>query len=286
MTLSVDELRFFYGNQKVLHEVSFWASERSCVSILGPNGAGKTTLLKCLCKVLEPRGGVVSLDGRSLLDLNGRELAKSVAYVPQTTPVARMNVFDAVLLGRRPHLGAAVTPYDLAVVADAIESLGLEPLAMRRLGDISGGEFQKVQIARALAQGPRILLLDEPCNNLDIANQHRAMGIVRELVERSALTAIMTMHDVNVAAQYSDRFLFMAAGNVLAYGGAEIITRELLYETYGIAFEVLEHRGRPLALPLAEAGRGGEPAETGSIPGSIPSAVPGSVPGSVPSGRP
>lgn len=266
MILSVDELRFFYGNHKVLHDVSFWAAERSCVSILGPNGAGKTTLLKCLCKVLEPQGGVVTLEGRSLLDLNGRELAKRVAYVPQSTPVARMNVFDAVLLGRKPHLDAAASPYDLAVVAEALESMGLAPLAMRRLGDISGGEFQKVQIARALAQEPRILLLDEPCNNLDMANQHRAMRIVRDLVDRTALTAIMTMHDVNLAAHYSDRFLFMAGGQVLAYGGAEIITSELLYEAYGLELEVIERRGRPLALPLIETGRGGGPKNAGSVP--------------------
>lgn len=252
MILSVDELSFYYGNREVLHEVSFWATERSCVSVLGPNGAGKTTLIKCLCKVLDPQAGGVSLDGRSLLDLSGREMAKRIAYVPQSTPVARMNVFDAVLLGRKPHLSGGVSTHDLAVVADVIASIGLEPLAMRKLSAISGGEFQKVQIARALAQDPRILLLDEPCNNLDMANQHRVMRIVRDLVDRSALTAIMSMHDVNLAAQYSDRFLFMAEGKVLAYGGAEIITGDLLYEVYGMEAEVLEHRGRPLVLPLVE----------------------------------
>ncbi|UCZ56226.1 ABC transporter ATP-binding protein [Desulfurispirillum indicum] len=121
--------------------------------------------------------------------------------------------------------------------------------ALCHLGQISGGEFQKVQIARAIVQGPQVLVLDEPSNNLDMTNQHNTMHLVEELVHSRGICTIMTMHDINLAIHYSDRFLFLSRGRVLAYGGLEVITEELIQQVYGIESEIIDHRGIPFVVP-------------------------------------
>ncbi len=265
MILSVDSLCFDYGSRAVLKDVSFASEERSVISVLGSNGAGKTTLLKCLCNVLRPRSGGVSLDGRSLLTMSGRELATYIGYVPQTVPVSRMTVFDAVLVGRKPHIELAVSKEDIAIASGVIDAMGLGALSLRYLNQLSGGEFQKVQIARALAQEPRVLVLDEPSNNLDIANQHRTMELVRSVVHSHGVGAVMTMHDINLAIQYSDRFLFLAEGRVEAYGGIEVIDEALMRRVYGIDAEIIEHRGKPLVVGCATAAASPGPSTAGAL---------------------
>ena len=247
--LSVRDISFSYGSRDVLKDISFDAGDNQIVSILGPNGTGKTTLLKCLCNIHTPKGGSVEVDGTDVLTLNGRELAKNIGFVPQTVPMSRMTVFDSVLLGRRPHIELNAGKLDIRKTSDVLAAMGMKDLALRYLDEISGGEYQKVQISRAIVQEPKVLILDEPTNNLDISNQHTTMHIVEDVVRSRGMCTIMTMHDINLAIHYSDRFLFVKDGYVAAYGGVDVITEDLIDEVYGVESEIVMHRGVPFVVP-------------------------------------
>jgi len=247
--LRVDNLTFSYGSHKVLSGVSFHADTNSIISILGPNGVGKTTLLKCICNIHRPQGGTILVGGTELTRLSRGEMAKYIGYVPQHANPTRTTVVDSVLIGRKPHIGWAPTRRDMELTWDAIESLGLGHLSMRYVDEISGGEFQKVQVARALVQQPKVLILDEPTNNLDLSNQHRTMRMINGVVKEHDVCTLMTMHDVNLAVCYSDSFMFIAEGKLYAYGGKEIITSDLIYNVYGIDTDVVMHGDNPFVLP-------------------------------------
>ena len=249
MKLSVKDLSFSYGGRKVLDRISFDVKDNSIVSILGPNGVGKTTLLRCLCNLHRPQEGSILVDGTDVLTLSGRELAKHIGYVPQSTKPVRTTVFDTALIGRRPYMEWGVTKKDMEITEGVLDALGLTGLSMRYANEISGGEYQKVQIARAMVQEPEILILDEPTNNLDIANQHVTMHAILNAVSSRGMCTIMTMHDINLAVHYSDRFLFIKDGRVWAYGGPEIITEELVRDVYGIDSDVIIHKGMPFVIP-------------------------------------
>ncbi len=252
--IDVKDLRFAYSRgPEILRGVSFHSEENRVISILGPNGTGKTTFLKCICGIHRPTSGEVTVDGVGISKLRGRDLARKIGYVPQTTPVSRMSVFDAVLVGRKPYIDWSATQSDLDKVSEVLEALGMGDLALKYLDEISGGEFQKVQIARAIVQEPSVLILDEPTNNLDIANQHRTMHMIIDAVRSRGMCTIMTMHDINLAVHYSDLFLFFKDGKVAAYGGLEVITEELIKEVYKIDVEIIDHRGVPMIVPKNSA---------------------------------
>ena len=189
------------------------------------------------------------MDGTDVLTLSGRELAKHIGYVPQSTKPVRTTVFDTALIGRRPYMEWGVTKRDMEITESVLDALGLTGLSMRYADEISGGEYQKVQIARAMVQEPEILILDEPTNNLDIANQHVTMHAILNAVSSRGMCTIMTMHDINLAVHYSDMFLFIKDGRVWAYGGPEIITEELVHDVYGIDSDVITHKGMPFVIP-------------------------------------
>ena len=247
--LSVNNLAFSYGTREVLKDISFEAEENQIVSILGPNGTGKTTMLKCLCNIHRPDKGKVEVDGVDVLTLKGRDLAKNIGFVPQTVPMSRMTVFDSVMLGRKPYIELSAGQKDIDKTSEVLAAMGMKDLALRYLDEISGGEYQKVQISRAIVQEPKVLILDEPTNNLDIANQHTTMHIVEDVVRKSGVCTIMTMHDINLAIHYSDRFLFVKNGYVAAYGGMDVITEDLISDVYGVESEIVTHRGVPFVVP-------------------------------------
>ncbi|MGN1044563.1 MAG: ABC transporter ATP-binding protein [Candidatus Methanomethylophilaceae archaeon] len=248
--IDIRNLSFSYGSHDVIRDVSFQSEENTVISILGPNGTGKTTFLKCMCGLLRPTSGSVTVDGTDVSKLRGRELAKRIGFVPQSVPVSRMSVFDAILVGRKPYIEWGATDHDIDVVTEVIDMLGMSHLSLKYLDEISGGEFQKVQIARAMVQEPSVLILDEPTNNLDISNQHVTMHMIMDAVQSRGMCTIMTMHDINLAVHYSDKFLFLKDGRVAEYGGAEIITEELIRDVYGMEVEVIDHRGVPFIAPL------------------------------------
>ncbi len=195
-------LRFSYNSREILKGLDFEIRKGEMFFIVGPNGSGKSTLLKCLNGILKPRGAVY-IGKDELCKLSKNELAKIIGYVPQRSEINHLTVFDTILLGRKPHLKWGISDRDIEVVNKAIDLLELNELAFRRLTELSGGELQKVVIARALAQEPKIILLDEPTNNLDLKNQIEVMKILERIVREQGISAVITMHDLNVCLLYT-----------------------------------------------------------------------------------
>lgn len=214
MTLSVTNLSFGYGNTPVFHDVSFELPAGCVCAVLGVNGAGKSTLLKCLIRILEPAAGSVYLHGLNLLDMPRSRISRHVAYVPQSIGAQLLNVFDTVLLGRKPYITWAPLKKDMVMVEKLLSAMHLNHLAFRPASSLSGGELQKVTIARALAQEPGLLLMDEPTSSLDLKNQIEVMELLASTVANEGLSAVVSMHDINLAFRYADYFLLLKGGTV------------------------------------------------------------------------
>jgi iron complex transport system ATP-binding protein len=257
MILSVEDLRFLYRNKEVLTEIAFSISEGEVVAILGPNGVGKTTLLKCLNRILRPKGGAVHLDGEDLYRLDLMAIARRVGYVPQRVEAGRLTAFDAVLLGRRPHIGWDVTEKDLKIVDAVFGRLAMEHLRLAYIDEMSGGELQKVAIARSLVQEPKVLLLDEPTSNLDLKNQVDILSTIVQIVRQHNIAAVMTMHDLNLALRYADRFIFLKDGQVHVHGGHGVVTAEVIEEVYGLPVIIGEVAGMRCVIPDNNGGAAG-----------------------------
>lgn len=251
--IEVKKLCFSYGKNEILRDVSFRAEAGMCVGILGSNGAGKSTLITCLNRIRTPAGGAVCIDGKDVRELSRNELARTMAYVAQKSEMGQSTVFDCVLLGRKPYIKWNVGERDLALCAALLRRVGLEQLALRKLDELSGGELQKVMLARALVQQPRVLLLDEPTSNLDPRNQCEMLALVRRIAREQGITALIVMHDLNLALRYCDRFFFLKDGGGYRCGGIETVDRHTIEAVYGISAEVVEANGRKFVF-IGEAG--------------------------------
>jgi iron complex transport system ATP-binding protein len=240
------------GGRPVVDRVDADVADGEWVALIGPNGAGKTTLLRALARLV-PFAGEIELDGRPLAELGRGELARLVAVVPQepSTP-PWMTVAEYVLLGRTPHLGplAKEGARDRDAAARALARLDLLPFVQRRLGTLSGGEKQRVVVARALAQEAAIVLLDEPTAALDIGHQQQALDLLDGLRAESGLTLVAAMHDLTLAAQYADRMILLDGGRVVADGApAEVLTAPVIARHYGAAIDVVPVGDRIAIVP-------------------------------------
>lgn len=250
MILQVAGLSFHYASSPVIRDTHFSVGEGEILTILGPNGEGKTTLLKCLNRVLTPQSGSVFVDGADLEKMSVANIARRVSWVPQHNGASRMKVYDLILLGRKPHFSWGPGAEDHFHVNDAMRLLEIEHLALRYADELSGGELQLVQIARALAQEPRVILFDEPTSSLDISHQHRLMPRIQSIIHGEKRAAVMTMHDINLALRYSDKFLLLQDGRVNAMGGREIINDASIEEVYGMKSRIVEVAGYPVVVPV------------------------------------
>lgn len=247
--LNVENLSFHYRNgPEILRQVSFSLEDGQFLAILGNNGAGKSTMLKCFNQILRVGGGHVWMDNEDLLTMTHREVARRVAFVSQTIPSTQMTVHDVVMLGRRPYMRWGFTEEDHRIVHEAMDRLNLSPLRGRFLNELSGGERQKVMLARALAQQPKVLLLDEPTSSLDIQNQYQVLDIVRDICRSSAITAIVVIHDLNLALRFCDRFLLLKDGQVYRSGDSSILDRQALRDVYGVDAHVVTVEGKSIVL--------------------------------------
>lgn len=252
--VEVKGLSFKYSpsGPDILRDVAFSIGDGQCAAILGNNGAGKTTLLKCLDRILQPGAGAVYVDGDDVFALGRRELARRVAYVAQNARAADMTVYDAVLLGRRPYIGWDASEHDRQVVREVMGLMDIERLALRSVAELSGGEAQKVMLARALAQEPRLLLLDEPTSNLDPRNQHEALRTIRRIAGERSISVCIILHDLNLAIRYCDRFLFLKDAEVFACGGLEVMSPENIEEVYRMHVHVMNYMGIPQIIPFPD----------------------------------
>ena len=247
--MEIKHLSYHYkGYPQVLNDVSFGIEPGKFLAILGNNGVGKSTLLKCFNHILKPDAGEVLLDSQNLLKMSGREVAKQVAFVSQSVPSTQMTVHDVVMLGRRPYMKWGFTPEDHAIVHEAMDRLGLNAMRGRFLGQLSGGEKQKVMLARALAQQPKALLLDEPTSALDIQNQYQVLKIVRDICHKDNMVAVVVIHDLNLALRFCDHFLLLKDGKVYRHGDRSILDSTALKEVYGVDAKVVEIEGRHMVL--------------------------------------
>jgi iron complex transport system ATP-binding protein len=239
----------------VLDEVRLEARPGEVLALIGPNGAGKTTLLRALARLLRPLGGLVSLDGRDIWRMRPGPAARRMALAPQAAELWPLTVEQFVALGRAPHRGwlLPLGPADRAAVAGALERTGMAALRERLVTELSGGEQRRAILARALAQEPRVLLLDEPTAALDLKYQASTLALARQLAHEDGLTVVVTLHDLNQAAGVADRVALIARGRLLAVGPPdEVLTAELIGATYDVAVSVCRHPldGTPLITPL------------------------------------
>lgn len=251
--LGVAGLRVRLGGVVIVDGIDLEVAAGEWVTIIGPNGAGKSTALRAIGGLL-PFEGFVGLNGVPVDRLHRRERAKTVAIVAQSPIVPpAMRVFDYVLLGRTPYVSplGRESASDLAVVDEVLAALDLERFAGRRLDTLSGGERQRVFLARALAQGAKILLLDEPTSALDIGHQQEVLELIDNLRGARGLTVLATMHDLSIAGEYADRMVLLADGRVVGVGTpAELLTEELLAEHYRVRVRVIRGEHGPLVIPV------------------------------------
>lgn len=246
--ITAQNLTFSYGKNTVLKDVSFDVKGGEFAAVLGTNGAGKSTLLKCLDGILKA-DGKIALDGQDLKNLSRAELAQTVGYVPQKLSFAHTSVFDAVLMGRLPYIKWEASARDLDIVGEMLDTLSLSHLATRDVCTLSGGEMQKVAVARALVQQPKILLFDEPTCNLDPKNSLDTLKIING-VAKNGIAVVVTLHDVNLALRFADKFVFLKGGALYRVCDKNGVTREVIRDVYGIDAEICTIRGKTVVVPV------------------------------------
>lgn len=265
MRLRIDDLHFSYRDEDVLRGVTFGLPPGCLAAILGENGSGKTTLLKNINRLLRPRTGTVLIDDAAVEEMSGREIARHFAYMPQRQEPAHCTVFEAVLLGRKARDGGWTGEQDVQRIEEILRLVHLENLAMRPASELSGGELQKVILARALAQEPRVLLLDEPINHLDPVNQIEVMSLLHAVTRDLGITSLVVTHNLNNALRFADHFILLREGRILAAGGRDVITPETIREAFHIDATIGEVDGVKVVVPtlhgvrphrhLSESGR-------------------------------
>ena len=243
--LEIKDLNFSWGNNHVLRDINVNISPNELVAVLGVNGAGKSTLLKCINRILKSDSGSINLLEQDVNGLSLIDLSKKVSYVPQSVRTSfSMDVFDVVLLGRRPHISWRISEDDRDKVSSTLRSLGLEDFSFRKFDQLSGGERQRVIIAKAIAQDSSLLLMDEPTSDLDLKNQLETMKSLRKIIsnkdaEKSALIAI---HDINIAARFADRILLLHNGKIFASGTPrEVLTKDNIAEVFSVDAEIIDN---------------------------------------------
>ena len=248
--IEVKNLSFSYDNNIILDDVSFNLEKNSILGILGQNGAGKTTLLKCISKILKPNSGKIYIDNINLSRIHRNDIPKQIGYVPQYSHEAPLTVFDAVLLGRKPYIKYKSTNEDTYIVEQMLKYMNLDRFAFKFTNELSGGEFQKVRIARVLVREPNIILLDEPTNNLDLKSQIQIMDLIYHVAKKHNLTVILSVHDINLAFRYCDQLLLLKDNTAFKFDKKENIKTEMLENIYNIGLINTEFSGHKLFVPI------------------------------------
>jgi len=256
--LKIQNLSVFYGQREILRNVNLNVASDEVLALIGPNGAGKSTLIRAVSGVIPIASGGVRTNGDDFHSLTPMQRAKYLAVVPQAVSLPpAFTAWETVLMGRTPYLGflGQTSTLDEQIARSALERVHALELAERRVGELSGGEAQRVLLARALCQSTPILLLDEPTTHLDLQYQVSLLDLVTDLAHHDHLAVLIALHDLNLAARYADRVALMVAGKITAIGTPrEVLTQELISEAYCLPVQVVKHpfMDVPLILPESE----------------------------------
>lgn len=236
--IQAQNLDLAYKEKTVVQNFDLNVNTGTIVGLIGPNGSGKTTILRALAGLLDPQRGDIQINAKNLRNISKRKRARTMGWVPQRETFAwSLKVEDIVSLGRAPHRGWLLpfSAYDYKIIKKALKSAELSNFSSRSIDELSGGEFQRVLIARALAQEPKILLLDEPTANLDIHHQIQVLDLVQELVKKEKMTAVIAIHDLGLAARYCDQLTLLNRGKIRATGTPEeVLTSTNLAAVFGV----------------------------------------------------
>ena len=248
--LNVHDLHFRYskGGKSVLSGASLELQQGEIGILLGKNGSGKTTFFKNILGIEKPLKGKITFEGENLLKMNRRDRAKRIAYVPQHIHFGDLTVLDSVLMGRISHFGMKAGVQDYIAVEKILEDMGLTEFAGRSAEALSGGEKQKIAIARAMAQEPKLMVFDEPTGNLDIANEHLIIEEARKLAREKNIAILSSLHDLNQALYFGDKFFLMKEGRVKYAGGKEIITEEVIRDVFDIDVKIVTINNQKVIL--------------------------------------
>ena len=248
--LKVENLHFGYtrGGDSVLRGASMELRQGEVGILLGKNGCGKTTLFKNILGITSPSSGSITFEGENLLKMKRRERARRIAYVPQDIHFGALSVFDSILMGRVSYFGLKASREDYVAVEKIIEDMGLTAYAERNVDELSGGERQKIAIARAMAQEPKLMVFDEPTGNLDIANEQLIIEEAKKLAKQKNISILSSLHDLNQALYFGDKFFFMKDGVVKYAGTKEIVTESVIKDIFDIDVKIVQIDGQTVVL--------------------------------------
>ena len=248
--LSIKDLTFRYSKKSpiVLDNISLSVKDGEIGVLLGKNGSGKTTLFKTILGFEKPEAGKIDFNGKDLLKMNRRERAEQIAYVPQDIRFGDLTVFDTVLLGRLPYFGLRASKEDEKITLRTLKEMGLENLVMRNTAELSGGERQKVAIARALVQEPKLLIFDEPTDNLDIANEQLILKEILRVTKEKGIGVLTSLHDLNEALSIGDVFFFIKDGKIRYSGDSSVVTEQVIKDTFDAEVSIIEYKDKKVIV--------------------------------------
>ena len=248
--LKTENLTFRYRKNSplVLKNVNIQLKPGEVGIVLGRNGSGKTTLFRTLAGINHPSGGSAWFNDKNLLTMSAKERAGIIAFVPQDIVFGELCVFDSVLMGRAARFGIRAGKEDYAVVEEVLECMQLDSLSLRNVNQLSGGERQKVAVARALAQEPKVLILDEPTGNLDIANEQLIVSQARRLARERNIAVLSSVHDLNLALSFGDKFFFLKDGEIICRCDKEGVNEAVIKDTFGIDVKIFEAENKKIVV--------------------------------------
>lgn len=249
MKLKIENIDFAYNGEIVLSNITTLIERGDFIALVGPNGSGKSTFIKCLNRILSPQKGTIYLNEKNIAEIPLNDLAKEMAYVPQSEQrTMGLNVFDYILTGRKPYIHWKPSEKDIKKVAEIIKILHIDDIAMKDINKLSGGQSQMISIARAIAQEPDILLLDEPTASLDIKHQIEIMDLLKKFSVQG-ISIVIALHDINTAIRYANKFIMLKDKLVFAEGGKEIINKENIEELYSIKVNLVHQDDGLFVIP-------------------------------------
>ena len=245
--LEIENLCFRYGKSSPF-VLNFKLNAGEIGILIGKNGSGKTTLFKNILGILSPTAGHICFDGENISKMPRRDRARLIAYVPQDIKFGALTVFDSVLMGRVSYFGLKANARDYEAVEKILMDMQLEGYAMKDVDELSGGERQKVAIARAIAQEPKLLVFDEPTGNLDIANEELIIEEAKNLAKNRNIAILSSIHDLNRALDFGDKFFFMQDGVIKHHGGKDAMNETAIKETFGIDVRIVEIENQKIII--------------------------------------